>query len=74
MFIAVDPVVEGKTRSEQFYRGDTQGKKVNTCITIVLLNVGLHSHYIAKQTEFSKARDAIGWQPVRFTPLIFNFW
>lgn len=25
---AVDPVVEGKTRSEQFYRGDTQGKKV----------------------------------------------
>ncbi|XP_027055240.1 2-oxoglutarate dehydrogenase, mitochondrial-like [Pocillopora damicornis] len=26
--LAVDPVVEGKTRSEQFYRGDTQGKKV----------------------------------------------
>lgn len=25
---AVDPVVEGKTRSEQFYRGDTEGKKV----------------------------------------------
>ncbi|XP_068706472.1 2-oxoglutarate dehydrogenase complex component E1-like [Montipora foliosa] len=25
---AVDPVVEGKTRSEQFYRGDSQGKKV----------------------------------------------
>ena len=28
VFLAVDPVVEGKTRSEQFYRGDTQGKKV----------------------------------------------
>ena len=26
--LAVDPVVEGKTRSEQFYRGDRQGKKV----------------------------------------------
>ncbi|XP_037563550.2 2-oxoglutarate dehydrogenase-like, mitochondrial [Dermacentor silvarum] len=24
----VDPVVQGKTRAEQFYRGDTQGKKV----------------------------------------------
>ena len=26
---AVDPVVQGKTRAEQFYRGDTDGKKVN---------------------------------------------
>ena len=26
---AVDPVVQGKTKAEQFYRGDTQGKKVN---------------------------------------------
>ncbi|XP_055940786.1 2-oxoglutarate dehydrogenase complex component E1-like [Argiope bruennichi] len=25
---AVDPVVQGKTRAEQFYRGDTQGQKV----------------------------------------------
>jgi 2-oxoglutarate dehydrogenase E1 component len=25
---AVDPIVEGKTKAEQFYRGDTQGKKV----------------------------------------------
>lgn len=25
---AVDPVVQGKTRAEQFYRGDTQGKSV----------------------------------------------
>ncbi|UYV61494.1 OGDHL [Cordylochernes scorpioides] len=25
---AVDPVVQGKTRAEQYYRGDTQGKKV----------------------------------------------
>ncbi|XP_031567759.1 2-oxoglutarate dehydrogenase, mitochondrial-like [Actinia tenebrosa] len=25
---AVDPVVQGKTRAEQFYRGDAQGKKV----------------------------------------------
>lgn len=24
----VDPVVEGKTRAEQFYRGDGEGKKV----------------------------------------------
>ena len=25
---AVDPVVQGKTRAEQFYRGDTDGRKV----------------------------------------------
>jgi len=25
---AVDPVVQGKTRAEQFYRGDTEGRKV----------------------------------------------
>ncbi len=25
---AVDPVVQGKTRAEQFYRGDGEGKKV----------------------------------------------
>ena len=24
---AVNPIVEGKTRAEQFYRGDTEGKK-----------------------------------------------
>lgn len=26
---AVDPVVQGKTRAEQFYRGDTEGRKVS---------------------------------------------
>ena len=26
---AVDPVVQGKTRAEQFYQGDTDGKKVD---------------------------------------------
>lgn len=25
---AVDPVVQGKTKAEQFYRGDAEGKKV----------------------------------------------
>lgn len=25
---AVDPVVQGKTKAEQFYRGDVEGKKV----------------------------------------------
>ena len=25
---ACDSIVQGKTRAEQFYRGDTQGKKV----------------------------------------------
>ncbi|XP_022707185.1 2-oxoglutarate dehydrogenase, mitochondrial-like [Varroa jacobsoni] len=29
---AVDPVVLGKTRAEQFYRGDTQGKKVMSMV------------------------------------------
>ena len=29
---ASDPVVQGKTRAEQFYRGDTQGKKVMSII------------------------------------------
>lgn len=26
---AVDPVVQGKTKAEQFYRGDAQGRKVS---------------------------------------------
>ena len=26
---AADPVVQGKTRAEQFYRGDTEGNKVS---------------------------------------------
>ncbi|XP_065574167.1 2-oxoglutarate dehydrogenase complex component E1-like [Artemia franciscana] len=30
---AVDPVVQGKTRAEQFYRGDTEGKR---CMSILL--------------------------------------
>lgn len=25
---AVDPVVQGKTKAEQFYRGDVEGRKV----------------------------------------------
>lgn len=29
---AVDPVVQGKTRAEQFYRGDGEGKKVSFII------------------------------------------
>lgn len=36
---AVDPVVQGKTRAEQFYRGDGEGKKViiviDVCIRII---------------------------------------
>ena len=75
LFIAVDPVVEGKTRSEQFYRGDTQGKKVKTLhYYYSILNVGLHVCYIAKQAKFSKAPDTVGRLPLRFTLLIFNFW
>ena len=34
---AVDPVVQGKTKAEQFYRGDTQGKKV-TLIEMTILD------------------------------------
>ena len=37
--IAVDPVVEGKTRSEQFYRGDSQGKKVTKVFLNFLRNL-----------------------------------
>lgn len=29
---AVDPVVQGKTKAEQFYSGDTEGKRVNIII------------------------------------------
>lgn len=29
---AVDPIVQGKTRAEQFYRGDGEGKKVRLWI------------------------------------------
>ena len=28
LILAVDPVVQGKTRAEQYYRGDKSGKKV----------------------------------------------
>lgn len=28
IFTAVDPIVQGKTRAEQFYRGSTDGKQV----------------------------------------------
>lgn len=48
---AVDPIVQGKTRAEQFYRGDGEGKKVSrynyvnvslrTFIDIMLCNVKL---------------------------------
>lgn len=34
---AVDPVVQGKTRAEQFYRGDGEGKKVCIYTNNVLL-------------------------------------
>lgn len=34
---AVDPVVQGKTRAEQFYRGDGEGKKVCTYIYIYII-------------------------------------
>lgn len=34
---AVDPVVQGKTRAEQFYRGDTDGKKVSESSNMGLL-------------------------------------
>lgn len=30
---AADPVVQGKTKAEQFYCGDTEGKKVSWCFT-----------------------------------------
>lgn len=34
---AVDPVVQGKTRAEQFYRGDGEGKKVSILIKIKIM-------------------------------------
>lgn len=37
---AVDPIVQGKTRAEQFYRGDNEGKKVN--LAQYLFNVVLY--------------------------------
>lgn len=38
---AVDPVVQGKTRAEQFYKGDTEGKRVllNSFSFIVIVGV-----------------------------------
>ena len=34
---AVDPVVQGKVKAEQFYRGDSDGKKVQCLIMLVTL-------------------------------------
>ncbi len=36
---AVDPVVQGKTRAEQFYRGDGEGKKVRIHLKAFLRNL-----------------------------------
>lgn len=33
---AVDPVVQGKTKAEQFYRGDVQGRKVSLSGSVAL--------------------------------------
>ena len=33
---AADPVVQGKTRAEQFYRGDTEGNKASCVLDFVL--------------------------------------
>lgn len=41
---AVDPVVQGKTKAEQFYRGDTAGKKVKGFFNIITLT-GSFSYY-----------------------------
>lgn len=35
---ACNPVMQGKTRAEQFYRGDAEGKKVFMKIVILLSN------------------------------------
>lgn len=49
---AVDPVVQGKTRAEQFYRGDGEGKKVSHyCI--------FHTH---RQTAVTKINKTMEWQ------------
>ena len=41
---AVDPVVQGKTKAEQFYRGDTQGQKVNSTFkNPLMVNIKLTS-------------------------------
>ena len=39
---AVDPVVQGKTKAEQFYKDDEDGKKVNIAICFSLCN-SVHS-------------------------------
>lgn len=40
---AVDPVVQGKVRAEQFYRGDTEGKRVT-----------INYHFIWLYSSFEK--------------------
>lgn len=45
---AVDPVVQGKTRAEQFYRGDGEGKKVKRLSYIS----ALHAKDIFFMTNF----------------------
>lgn len=40
---AVDPVVQGKTKAEQFYRGDVEGKKVGTRLAYLIEFYGLKS-------------------------------
>ena len=42
---AVDPVVQGKVKAEQFYRGDGDGKKVQCFVMLVVMLVTLSYHF-----------------------------
>lgn len=45
---AVDPVVQGKTKAEQFYSGDNDGKRVNT----IFLHTELSFRWVQQMKEF----------------------
>ena len=40
IYSAVDPVVQGKTKAEQFYKNDEDGEKVSNCNLPLLLSSG----------------------------------
>ena len=45
LYSAVDPVVQGKTKAQQFYKNDENGEKVTIAIFVLSSEVSSLQHY-----------------------------
>lgn len=60
---AVDPVVQGKTKAEQFYCGDNDGNRVRPTNTTRVSTVLLIRFTFTQQT--GRVRTSAAWKPQR---------